>query len=297
MEDNYCEYCDYTSSDISNFKKHIKTKKHKKQVEIYILNGSLSESETHKSLTCPYCEKNISHEKNRTRHYKSCKKKKEYEKDKIIQQKDKELLQEKLMVQQLLQEKSDLEMEYQRFLKQLALNNSQKNGLNNNNTINMVYVINNFTNPGDYEKIMAEPPTEAEIERLLMLGPEYGCSDLIISRCVKGIPIDERSLHCTDISRYKFSIFKGNRWTIDYKGDHIIDQTLKHLDDVYVNNFKGPIEKKIEYIDKLIAIKKKGPLRKKIMDTIVKSTMLANVDIRSIDINKLNRKKHKQVKI
>lgn len=305
MEINNCDFCGYSTDDLSNFKKHLKSKKHENNVaknyEHFPKKGSIGSLIKRSSLKkdvlkktkkkCGYCRKSI-YAKNMSRHHKVCKIKKKRDKDKVKQDqlkrdraKDDIIKEKDKKIEELEQQKMDIETEYQGFIRQIALNNSNKSN-SIHTTINMVYVLNHFTEAQDFAQIMAQPPTEKEKKRMLMLGPEYACSDLILSRCVKNVPADLRSLHCTDISRNKFCLYQNNTWSTDYKGEKIIDETLKHMDSIFVNDFEGPIEKKVEYIGKLIDIKKNGPTRKRIMDRIITSTMLSNVKLQDLQSTK-----------
>lgn len=295
MKEYYCKYCIYTSKKSSHFKKHISTEKHRKKIIEYTNNDisnfrevdsiivpKFPELSKYITITCMYCKKEISHKKNLTRHYSVCKEKKAYE---VTQEKNKlmEKLKEKdKMIDNLLEEKDKLEDEYQSFIKEIAISNNK-----GPKVVNMVYMINNFTNAQDYDEIMEKPLTKQETKRMLKLGPVHGCIDLIKSRCITNIPVDLRSLHCSDASRIKFSYYKNGKWKIDYRADKIIDKMFHHMDKTYHHDFKGPIEKKSEYIKYLADIRLGGKSRKFIVDSLTEPLLLSNIDINQLNnINK-----------
>lgn len=337
MERFFCKYCNYSSDDISNFKKHLNSNKHKIKsgilqhvaVDLQENNKVFKKPKENeqiqqipeqtgkksKTMLCIYCKK-IYNRANIARHHSTCKIKKqidnafdEKEKEdrylenqnelkkllkmnektyknllKIKEKEIKKLKKEKENeIKTLKMEKSNIETQYSEFVKQIALNNSTKGGTGIiNNTINMVYVMNNFTKAFDFDETMKKPLTKAERARMLKLGPVYACSDLLLSRCIDNIPIEFRPFHCTDPSRQKFGFYKGQQWKIDCRGEYILEKMYDHMDDVFVKNFKGPIEEKVKYIKQLMDIKKKGPTRRKILNTVIASTMLSNVDMKTL---------------
>lgn len=318
----YCKYCIYPSNKLFNIKKHLLTKKHMNNTlnhdeynnNINNIANYFSKSKTlicdsenddcdlkniddikNTGMICIYCEKNILYKRNLKSHHKRCKEKKKYEelqlKHKELQQKneiiadliketknkDKALNDEKQKNAILIEEKDRLEDEYQDFIKELARNNSKPITV-----VNMMYVINNFNEALDYEKIMDKPLTIEEEKRMLMLGPLHGCIDLIKSRCIDGIDPDLRSLHCTDASRKRFSYYSNGKWRTDYRGEIIVEKAMKHIDDVFFKNFKGSIEKKSEYISYLADIKMNGKGKKFILDKLIDPLLLSNIDIKLI---------------
>ena len=65
----YCNLCDYRTSHLSNFKKHEKTVKHKKNVW------------NKKKMFCPYCDECFFSRTTLWRHKKKCEKKNNGKKD------------------------------------------------------------------------------------------------------------------------------------------------------------------------------------------------------------------------
>ena len=81
----YCKYCNYSTNIKCNFNKHLKTKKHHKNEQKYLLLHQknikvVSKSEKEYKLCfpkfkCEYCEKTFTRKDNLNRHLKSrCKK-------------------------------------------------------------------------------------------------------------------------------------------------------------------------------------------------------------------------------
>ena len=106
-------------------------------------------------------------------------------------------------------ENEELEKEYNDFLKKTANNlikNKTTNIINhNNNTLNMHYVINNFTDAPNFEDQITEQLTNSQKEAIKS-GPLTGCVKLINMKCIEDKKANERSIHCLDPSRRKFII-------------------------------------------------------------------------------------------
>ena len=214
-----CTICNFHTDNKYNYKKHKSTKKHKEKCDNNILNGKKS-SETH---ICEFCEKKLS----RKSHLKKCNemkiKKLEQEKDeeiKKIQQENKEL---KKKEKKLKKEHIELEKEYNEFLKKTAGN------ITNNNTLNMYYVINNFTDAHNFEDCINKPLTENEINKIIKLGPIEGCVELINTKCIKDIDLNKRPIHCLDASRNKFLVRSDDNWQVDLKGKNILKVSIPLL--------------------------------------------------------------------
>lgn len=325
-----CEYCNYSTGKLFNYKIHLKSKKHisasegaKSEVSKKESSDSILVKNSQKTVVCEYCNKKISYKRNKARHLSVCKEKKikeseiskdniintlskeKEERDRLIREqenlvKEKENLvkekekREKFLLEenkQLLLEKQDISQRYIEDLKNMGkeLMDALKANNNGNTTItninidklNILNIMQHFTNTPNYENLMAPPFTEEEKEYILKNGPTEGCYNYINKRCIEGKPIEERPIHCVDVAREKYVLRTNDNWIVDIKGNIILDTAYKPIRTLY-HNMHNPrleaenvTEKELEQITKdykEIALMKTKMKRGKIMNRIRDST-------------------------
>ncbi len=180
-----------------------------------------------KIIVCDYCGKEISYTRHIKRHYNSCK---EYTHAKYIEEKNniiKELKNE-------LEEYKNSEKEYFEIFKQFTkklgtpdntINNTINNTTNNTtiNNVNMFFIMRSYTDALNYSDLMKAPLTDAETQCMIDHGGEEGCYNLIVTRCIDGIALEKRPIHCVDGARQKFLLRNDDTWEIDSKGEKIIN--------------------------------------------------------------------------
>ena len=209
-------------------------------------------------------------------------------KDKIIQdlltqtkQQQEELLEHKKQLDDL----KNVEKEYFNMLKTIANNDSNGKTINNNinnniKNLNMFYVINNFKNAHNYEDLMSPPLTAGETKYILENGALSGCYNLITKRCIDGIYIEQRPIHCVDGARSKYLLHTDNDWNIDNKCEQILNRAypkIKKVFDVtkeFDYNDEIAMNKHLNDARQIICLEKDG--RKKIVNELNKKTLLKN---------------------
>ena len=253
----YCKKCNYGTKNKYDYNKHCKTKKHGKILQKH--NNSNSATFCHNSaktlpkksvyFTCEYCD-NTFKKANKARHYQRCKEKKSIHTTNNITNN--------------------------------ITNNTNNTNINNDNrVINMYYVINNFTDALNYNDLMNKPLTNEEKNYTDKNGAILGCNNLISNRCIDDIDINKRPFHCVDESRLKFILRNNDKWQVDSKGEQIMDDAIKLVnnnyettmkdDKFYDNSYAERINKNIA---ELIELQKKG--KKKIAKELSKKTLLKN---------------------
>ena len=75
--------------------------------------------------------------------------------------------------------------------------------------------MNNYTDVKDYKDYMTKRLSKSEKAHIRQYGPSAGCEHLIRIRCVKGLPKEQRPIHCVDASRDKFVYRKDGEWETD----------------------------------------------------------------------------------
>ena len=132
-KNNYCEHCDYSTSNIFDFNKHMSTQKHQKLSGLAKIEPNRTEkSQKSQIFSCEYCKKNYASKSGVWSHKNKCKNKPlentlvttnavSSDKDIIF-----ELLKQNNEFKQLIVEQSKLLMEYSKEIKTLATNNNEK---------------------------------------------------------------------------------------------------------------------------------------------------------------------------
>ena len=302
-----CEKCSYGTNRKYNYNKHIDTQKHKDKIATFdnvesvksntiksnydkneenvvkteenmVRCGEMkhfdykskSYNNDNKKFLCKYCNK-FKAKSNRARHYKLCKAKIEHE------QTQKNLI-------KLLKEENKKKDEYiTNLIKTLVgknngdtniTNNTTNNTTINDHSLNMFYVINNFKEAHNFEDLMDAPLTMAEKEYIINNGSIVGCYKLLKSRCIDDLDLDKRPFHCLDGSRSKYLLRTKDDWSVDQKGEKILNTGYSKMKDVYcIDNFNDT-EKFSNNMKQLLALEGLG--RKKIIKELNKQTLLKN---------------------
>ncbi|MCH8171261.1 MAG: hypothetical protein IIB07_09080 [Bacteroidetes bacterium] len=148
-----------------------------------------------------------------------------------------------------------------------------------NNTINMYYVLNNYKDAHNLEQLMNPPLTEQEIEYTRKHGATEGCYKLLTSRCVDNVQLEKRPFHCVDGSRNKYLLYTKNEWSIDLKGDKILNEVYPKVKGIFnIETHRGDtmeqLNETIKNIDQIRELGKYG--RKRILMELNKKTLLKN---------------------
>tara|TARA_B110000967_G_C18898327_1_gene572480 strand:+ start:174 stop:1103 length:930 start_codon:yes stop_codon:yes gene_type:complete len=229
---NYCLFCDYTTSNTKDFKRHLMTAKHK------IQQNTTKIQPLHNNLICD-CGKSYSHRASLYNHRKKCaqkspkipKSQSSYDKSRpdniepncivsILQQNQdfKELLIDQNM--RMLQQQT----ENQKLQKQLVeavsdtttINHITNTTHNNNQKFNLNFFLNttckDAMNMSEFiENINAE---FKDIENIGKNGYITGMTEMILSR-IRDLDITKRPLHCTDLKREIMYIKDNDEWSKD----------------------------------------------------------------------------------
>ena len=233
-----CDICNYDTCKLSNYKKHLLTKKHVNNEKEYDINkvSKLEDSvcklkdgvsKLEDNITCKYCKKKLVYKKNIYKHLKNCKEKEkqELEQDKLKLENEKHELETKLKNEELAKlelekQNKEIQKDYNEALK-IIMDSCMANGnniINNNQTINQVYIMNNFNDAYNFKDLMAPPLTAEEIE--LIRGDEAitACCSILKLRCIDNIAVEKRPIHCIDKPRRKILLRENDEWIVDFAG-------------------------------------------------------------------------------
>ena len=237
-----CKGCKYSTVKLFNYEKHLKTQKHLQKVGGQIgspvgpdgsvggPNGSKNEP-----CQCEYCGKTISRRRHLNRHYRGCKVKDEDEqvKNRIIKQlqedRDRLIKQNEQLAKDKEQEikwHKENAKELMSLMRELT---NKPSGETNITNINQYYVRNHFTEAHNYEDLMAKELTEEEIDHARRMGPSAGCERIIINRCIKGMDLEKRPIHCVDLAREKLLLKTKDGWMIDTEMSMLLKPAFDHM--------------------------------------------------------------------
>jgi len=245
---HYCDVCNYTSPKKYNYDKHLESKKHQKNISKFgrshylgpktqLMGPKTANQDYEGKIRCNYCDKYICRKKNIKRHYNVCIKKKEYDIecrknkiiDNLIKEKNKEIERNKLLEQEKKQSDRQLEL-----LRDAIKSNYTVN--NNNNNVNMFYIMNNYCSAKNYDEIMNQELSKEVYLEIKGMGAKYAPTKLLEKLCIDNVKPEDRSIHCVDIARNKFMFRRNNKWLIDDRGANIIDGLIPFIRDMYITN-------------------------------------------------------------
>ena len=263
-----CAPCAYSTKDMSNYKRHQKTKKHimkleslipkngvKKVVENKVIqSGTIAPQNTpkhpktdKKSTFCAFCRLQFTRSSSLMRHISKCPSKIESDKTKELENrlKEKDL---KLKEKERILAEKDKQLKEQKVEKEYykkLIDNYSKMGPRTFNSI--TYVMNKYENAPHIKKI--EPEKIECFQNINMKTVENIVSDYRNNRLVTFIINTITSIHkkdnpenqsiwSTDSSRYNYLIKElleneGSYWIVDKKGtkskDYLIEPILKFI--------------------------------------------------------------------
>ena len=234
-----CEFCEYSTTILGNFKKHTMTPKH-----LWNYNNSKKTQEEKEemikkeSTTC-HCGKQLKTRSGLWKHQKKCEHKKppapsldasavmaiikqnQEFKDFMIEHQAKQMEQQAIQTQ-----------EFQNQLLQIA-----KTGINvtNNNTITNNFNLNIFLNETCKEAINMQdfvktlPITMGDLEETGKIGYTNGISRLFVNG-LKILDVNRRPIHCSDFKREVVYIKDCDVWEKDGEEKNLIKQAIRMVE-------------------------------------------------------------------
>ena len=217
-----CELCNYSTKIISNFKKHLNSKKHAKNLNLKTY------------IKC----RPIENEKENNE--------KDEEKINLIKQQEEEIkkLKEKLNVKEIEHENELLNQKlgycekiiktHEQYQGSVGMGNNNTINSNNTNNISINVFLNekcknamNLTDFVNQIKVQLEDVMYTKLH-----GPEKGITNILVKQ-LEDVPITERPIHCADVKRKKFYIKDDDEWKKT--------QPSKEMNGI--SDGKGPIER------------------------------------------------------
>jgi hypothetical protein len=212
-QDYFCEKCDYTCSKIYNWKKHLLTSKHTKEMSGNDLVAKSGKKE--QNYMCELCDKYFNTNAGLWKHKKNCKICKNtvaeptHTEDKNDSKDD--------LIQYLISENKEFKNLILEFVKKDNSNitNNTINNTNNshNKTFNLQFFLNetckDAMNMSDF--INSLTIQLSDLENVGKLGFVDGISNIIIKN-LEALDVEKRPVHCCDAKRETMYIKDHDKW-------------------------------------------------------------------------------------
>ena len=283
MKKFICEQCNYHTNFQSNFKKHLKTKRHHKNVKIIEISSDKSQNPSDKppikiadcqqqQFTCSYCNSVFKRKDNFNRHLNKCS-------QKIIKEKDIENKQLQKEIEELKAEKQEMLIRYEAEIEELRANNKQitQSALKiaENQSItprkqinNTQYIINNYPDAPNLTFPEIDWSID-KIEKYVQMGSVRGLSKIITDHWVDNIDPENRSIWNVDFSRNKFLIRIKDGWMVDVDGNKFQEITIDRIYEIFMNHMKistRPTNEMLELMEFMCDLKNKNMVMKAMKD-------------------------------
>lgn len=186
-----CNSCDYTTSRLSNYRRHLMTPKHK-----MVTNGNMCEHV--QGVVCPVCQKVYSHRSGLSRHRKNCIEPSHNDTNRLLE----ELVQDqgviKAKLEDLAKHPSSVTFAPKKMTMNVFLDVACKDALNFSDFVNKISV------------------TMSDLDYSRENGYVEGMSN-ILTRSLQGLSPLARPIHCSDSRRLVFYIKDDDSWNRDGK--------------------------------------------------------------------------------
>lgn len=228
----YCSSCDFSCSKKSNFDKHLMTRKHKNLTNPNEKMPNTNEKMPSKKYIC-ICGKEYKHASTLSSHKKKCTvidievvetNEKEDQKDKIIIEMAKQLEENKMVAEKLMEKVDELTD---------TVKNQPPTTTNIVNNFNLNVFLNetckdaiNLTDFVDSIQLQLK-----DLENMGKLGYVEGMSNIIITE-LNNLEKEKRPIHCSDVKRDVLYIKDNDTWE---KDDTKVKEAVKNLEK---KNFK-----------------------------------------------------------
>ena len=227
---NVCEYCDYSCSKESDFKKHLATPKHEKTMNgiKMAINGKELFAEEY---NCNICQKNYKTHSGLWKHAKKCIQPapipapatNETDKDNIIELLIEEHKDFKNLILEMMKSNADLQTKMLEVCKNsnMTINNNNTNNKNSHHkTFNMQIFLNEHCKDAMNIKDFADSfqLQISDLEKVGNLGYVDGISDIIIKK-LNDMDVCKRPIHCSDTKRDTMYVHADDVWTKE-NSDH-----------------------------------------------------------------------------
>jgi hypothetical protein len=229
-----CNCCDYTSSRLSQYERHLQTAKHKK-ITLNNLDNKQDNQKSSSQLFLCKCGKSYKYISGLSKHKKTCINLEEIPKENknitIIKENSCDgdlltfLLKENQEFKQMIIEQNN---------KLIELSQKTSTTINGNNNCNNRFNINMFLNEKckDAMNIMdfvnSLKLTLQDLEKTAELGYVKGISNIIVNG-LNQLDVYKRPIHCSDVKRETLYVKDNDAWEKENEEKKKITRAIKHI--------------------------------------------------------------------
>ena len=236
MPEYYCKCCNYRSTILTHYNKHLNTNKHKKSIQKVnksqhlVYKKSTFSNDEKMAFICKYCEKDFSSKQSMYRHIKySCKKNNDEDLKELVR-----LLNEQNKIKDTQLEK--MQKQIDKLTSKLKIQNIYTNTNNNtNNTINYNIKLLNY-NQTDYSHL-----TEQDYIKCIK-DCNYCVKSLIEKVHFNEEKPENKNIYISNIKNKYIMLYKNNKWQLVDRKNQVND--LYDYNEVFLENWYS------EYKDK-----------------------------------------------
>ena len=221
----FCKKCDFNTSKITDYNRHVETKKH-----IGNTTATSGNKNNEKILyNCKNCNKTYNDRTGLWKHKKKCKTKEgsESESDKDKKSNDPS---DKEIIMMLIKDNSEFKNMMMKVIENGTTNNSHNVNNSHNKTFNLQFFLNetckdamNIMEFVDSVKLQL-----SDFEKLGEIGYVDGISNIIVKN-LKALDVDKRPVHCTDAKREVLYIKDDDKWEKENEDKNKMRKVIKKI--------------------------------------------------------------------
>lgn len=237
----YCKFCDFSSSDKKDFKRHLLTRKH---ISLKNDNKNDNNDNTHCAFACKKCGKEYKHRSGLSRHKKKCfndiKKNVEFcgnfsgktAKSEIPKKNVQNLeseISDKNLIKMLVAQNEKLMSQTQKLVEIIPkIGNTTTNNTQNNNISINVYLNEHCKDAMNLKDFVQN--LKITVDDLVFQGENGYIKGIenIFTKQLQDLHPTERPIHCSDQKRMQFYVKEDDEWQKDNTHEKI-DKTLSDL--------------------------------------------------------------------
>ena len=224
-----CELCDYNTSKISQYDRHLLTTKHENAKKRLTNTNNLVPKVP--NYICNNCNKNYKHQSSLCKHKKNC--------IKISEAKENDSLLEYLMKENSELKKDNIELKNMiidacKNMNSITNSNNNSNNNSNHNSHNKTFNLQLFLNETCKDAMNITDFVDSiklqlsDLEKVGELGYVKGISNIITSN-LKALDVTQRPIHCTDKKREVLYIKDKNKWEKENDDKNTIRKAIKSI--------------------------------------------------------------------
>jgi len=221
----FCKKCDFNTSKITDYNRHVETKKH-----IGNTTATSGNKNNEKILyNCKNCNKTYNDRTGLWKHKKKCKTK-DGSKSETEEDKKTDDPSDKEIIMMLIKDNSEFKNMMMEVIKNGTMNNSNNTNNSHNKTFNLQFFLNetckDAMNIMDFvESVKLQL---SDLEKVGEIGYVDGISNIIVKN-LKALDVEKRPVHCTDAKREILYIKDDNKWEKENEDKNKLRKLIKKI--------------------------------------------------------------------